>query len=906
MVSSSWLTFYSQKIDDEALRSSSYFDGLDVRTQEILTAIINTETHLKMEIGDSISRMLCRLQSVNEDEHHKTRAMIAEVRNSFRHPKSAIEVITAEIDMLNISDEKEEEVLRGSVNRKLLQNLSYAEMTDRYEVIVEAYPQTFDWVFLDTNQCKLPWSDFGRWLRGDGGIYWINGKAGSGKSTLMKHIKDSTTTEKCMQVWSRTSQNTAIPYCIATFFFWNSGTNMQKSQQGLLRSLLFQVLGRFPELIPIVLPKRWTELYGGLLSLGNQVTPNPWSIRELHQAFERLIDQDQYHIKMCFLIDGLDEFTGDTEELCILFKRLERRPDRAKFCLSSRPWVEFQNNFEGCPNLRLQDITTDDIRTFVEGKFQSSPAFLKLASRDMNLTSALTLEIMKKAQGVFLWVKVVVELLLTGVNKRDSAEELWRRLKSFPGDLYPLFNTILMQIEPVHLEWASKTFQILKRTSNVTFDPFRTFTDQSWSDYRKSESAGYVEGPQLAVVELFAALSDDFEYAELKDISKEDLDLKCDDTLIHLTARCAGLLEVAFLRDTHQYPILQHSKIVYMHRTARDFVEQDSQWAKFLSYTKMSVFSPDVAMLKASVGLLTSKGFARRGKISWKLSPSSLLHCDTSSCPPAAKVGIDEDDLSKVEVVAVYAHYADEHVETWDQQMTLVRSFNKWKDGKFPDPPVIMRGCEDTHWLRESTLLGLSGFVTNILLDEDGFTRSKTAEILLHTLCKPASYAALRPFPKSRMVQALLRLSANHTHSIPNSFSRLFAGVRWPAAYWTPGTIQPMQKPSRLLIQNYVSLLEAFLKEGIDPTDIPDGVPMDFVLDPRVLEDYFYNEISKSGDKIDVTLLYHTGRSAFQRCVDEYRTTKTRDTADINNDRKGKRNRFREMVEYIVLSVTSK
>jgi len=36
---------------------------------------------------------------------------------------------------------------------------------------------------------------------------------------------------------------------------------MQKSQQGLLQSLLFQVLDHNPNIIPLVLPIQWAEKY---------------------------------------------------------------------------------------------------------------------------------------------------------------------------------------------------------------------------------------------------------------------------------------------------------------------------------------------------------------------------------------------------------------------------------------------------------------------------------------------------------------------------------------------------------------------------------------------------------------------------------------------------------------------
>jgi hypothetical protein len=137
------------------------------------------------------------------------------------------------------------------------------------------------------------------------------------------------------------------------------------------------------------------------LDLGHQFLRTAWSIRELHEAFKRLIQQKQYPLKIYFFIDGLDEFSGDTEQLCMLFKSSCANSDSAKFCHSSRPWVQFQQSFEGCESLSLQDLTSNDINTYVNDKFYGSPAFMKLAARDAGLASSLRSEIVERQRVYF-------------------------------------------------------------------------------------------------------------------------------------------------------------------------------------------------------------------------------------------------------------------------------------------------------------------------------------------------------------------------------------------------------------------------------------------------------------------------------------------------------------------------
>ena len=94
---------------------------------------------------------------------------------------------------------------------------------------------------------KPRWDSFSDWLRSGTGVYWINGKAGSGKSTLMNYICDDENIrkrDKLLRVWADDKR-----LITPTFYFWNSGTLLQKSVEGLLRSLVFQMLDECPQLI---------------------------------------------------------------------------------------------------------------------------------------------------------------------------------------------------------------------------------------------------------------------------------------------------------------------------------------------------------------------------------------------------------------------------------------------------------------------------------------------------------------------------------------------------------------------------------------------------------------------------------------------------------------------------------
>jgi ABC-type bacteriocin/lantibiotic exporter with double-glycine peptidase domain len=95
--------------------------------------------------------------------------------------------IKAQIEMLDVA-QSTEHILQSNVQAAILQDLSYTAMTNRYETLAESHPKTYDWAFQKSTDEQLPWDNFSVWLKSGRGVYWVSGKPGSGKSTLMKYI----------------------------------------------------------------------------------------------------------------------------------------------------------------------------------------------------------------------------------------------------------------------------------------------------------------------------------------------------------------------------------------------------------------------------------------------------------------------------------------------------------------------------------------------------------------------------------------------------------------------------------------------------------------------------------------------------------------------------------------------
>jgi hypothetical protein len=268
----------------------------------------------------------------------------------------------------------------GSASRTkaLLEWLHYPRMTSRKESVKDTHADTFQWILKTGDLKGRPNPGFRTWLERGSGIYWIAGKAGSGKSTLMKLITEHGETWRALEIWA--GDTTLV---CPSFYFWYGGTQTQRSQLGMLRSLLHELLLTNNALIPVAFPI-WTDKDG---------VEEP-EVAELTAAFLRTLAADKR--KICLFIDGLDEYEGDsirTEALVDCLGELAKSSAKVKLVVSSRPLLELQVHIEAWPHLTLQNLTSGDISTYVEDKLRKNEQMLRLESQESEATARLVDEL---------------------------------------------------------------------------------------------------------------------------------------------------------------------------------------------------------------------------------------------------------------------------------------------------------------------------------------------------------------------------------------------------------------------------------------------------------------------------------------------------------------------------------
>lgn len=168
----------------------------------------------------------------------------------------------------------------------------------------------------------------------------------------------------------------------------------------------------------------------------------------MQYAFEMLsirqVKESQAH-KLCFFIDGLDEYSGDVRIGISFIKRLVR-PCDIKIIVSSRPIPACVDSFHDEPKLCLQDLTKTDIASYVDAEVGSHPYMKTLALMDSS-APLITKQLMEKASGVFLWIVLACRSVLEGFASCDCLSDVRQRVDELPPELKDLFQHMLIKVD---------------------------------------------------------------------------------------------------------------------------------------------------------------------------------------------------------------------------------------------------------------------------------------------------------------------------------------------------------------------------------------------------------------------------------------------------------------------------
>jgi len=569
---------------------------------------------------------------------------------------------------------------------------------------------------------------FRSWLREGQNVLHISGNPGSGKSTLMKFIAGQSSTEEELKKWAGTKI-----LVLAEFYFWSSGTTLQRTLQGLYRSLLFEILSRCPELMEVVFPRQWKRVNAGP---GDRVVESmDFGDSDIEEAFAVLLEKKQHaKHRFCFFIDGLDEYPGNDiarESLALKLQSWTEGGD-IKICASSRPNREFDLlSYRENLTIHLHLLNRPDIHVYCLDRFRKDREVQKAKEPYRDLVN----EIVDNARGVFLWAYLVVEILLEAVRHGASHNVLKEKLKEIPPELDELYASLRKLVAKSPTDLLMSNRMLLLAVKNPFNKPLNAIVF-SWLD--GPESPDNLEDPS------FPNVGDRERYSE------EEIAKRLDRVQKQVGGLTKGLLEVVAESDDSRLtgPSFHRLKVQFFHRTARDYLLQSAERLKALqgSFPGFEQVNPYGRIRLAEYLLGHDGSYALRGKIDFErqlraelqelrtLYPQHSLdlfrkfqavtpqHCDTQSGQPiGAPFQYHRNGLSKSYSIsrrqASFLHFAAYH--GFDEFVINEIAVNPQLSRTTEDLSLLIAAIDGGQWKLSLALLD-----TGIALDDIYFLRS--------------------------------------------------------------------------------------------------------------------------------------------------------------------------------------
>lgn len=275
-----------------------------------------------------------------------------------------------------VLSESQREAPGDTARANFMRALSFDRVSFRRSVIIPAY--------ASTNRCLFDTPEFLRWRDSTSpghNFFWLRGKPGTGKSTIMKILVD----------YRPENMSNSL---LISFFFNDWGHALEHSVQGLYRSMLHQLLAKVPRLFEDF---RETRTFADVQT---------WSAKVLRGVLRDAVLCLQQE-RVLFLVDALDE--GDEKEVRQmveffgdLAKSAHLKSIPVRLCFASRHYPNI--TLPQCEQVILEEQAkhAQDISRYILGTLNADDGPDK---------SNLIYRIERKARGVFLWAVLVVTAL---------------------------------------------------------------------------------------------------------------------------------------------------------------------------------------------------------------------------------------------------------------------------------------------------------------------------------------------------------------------------------------------------------------------------------------------------------------------------------------------------------------
>lgn len=549
----------------------------------------------------------------------------ASIKGQLTQVASAAEEIVQNTKTLSIQTQNSDQ------RTQILKSLKFPGMNERWNHVAKFHEQTFEWILKPESDLTLEnesdseegssvmhlpneksgttqqtrrmeeleeleanhlWDNFSDWLMSDSKVYWICGKPGSGKSTLIKYLCCNPLTKDHLNVWHAGT-------IILRHFLWKPGSILQQNIKGLLCSLLHQALSQNMTMLD-ALPSRFQSVVW-------KECCTDWSAEELKATCLWVLEN--HPSALCIFIDGLDEiYSKDgARALLQLIDDLKAMP-KVKVCLASRPESRFQRTLCKEQHLELQYLTITDMQCYAKGLL-TQPMESHGISND---ALARTVDgLVDKAEGVFLWLHLAVRSLINGIENGDSAADLGQRLESLPTELSELYSDIWARLNEdtaIYRQSAAIYFNLIIMVKVIS-QKIDTFCETMNIPHN-------IAVETTSVFHLMAATNTIVQTRYLSDgtmLQDQSLDEMCFKTCNDIRTRSAGLVEISSSGNEDRpltlwnkeagNRLLPHARsaVRFIHRSAYDFLIEEQEGLRIRAYDSTSQDQQCLQLLKGAL-----------------------------------------------------------------------------------------------------------------------------------------------------------------------------------------------------------------------------------------------------------------------------------------------------------------
>lgn len=257
------------------------------------------------------------------------------------------------------------------------------------------------------------------WIRSsqkhdDQSVFWLVGLPATGKTVLASVIIDH------LQFLGEQCQ----------YHFFLSGHQMRRTASYCLRSIALQIAQVNDDFREKLI--RWNEDSGMYFNSQHQVFKVIWE-----NLFEGILFKMKFHKPLFWVFDAIDEVDSSSLLLDHLLKIRRSLPIR--ILLTSRPMkirtATYTSNI--VTYFLSERDTEEDIRTYIQ-------RFVSEALPDDNqIQKEVTQQVLQKASGCFLWVKLALDVLQSSWHTQDDIK---RALTDVPHGMEQMYDHMLARI----------------------------------------------------------------------------------------------------------------------------------------------------------------------------------------------------------------------------------------------------------------------------------------------------------------------------------------------------------------------------------------------------------------------------------------------------------------------------